>query len=353
MSEYKDFISYSDKFVTTKEKLLQTLNKYGAAVINNVLNVDEVVKFRELYLSELGELTGIKIDDTTTYKKIHDFYPMHSMLIQHFKVGHLKTTWKLRQMNKIVDIFANIYQCKTKDLLVSFDGLSWAMPHEITKRGYYRGNKWLHTDQRGGIKGYPVLKGEVHCIQGLLNLYPVRQGDATTSFLEKSHLLHDEFIGEDLKSDWYKLSDEEIEWYRKKGCKQYNLTGTAGSMFFWYSKTIHQGIEALKKRKESNFRLAIYLCYVPRKGVDKKVIVKKIKAFKELRTTSHWPDRPKLFSKNPRTYGGKLPSITYNPRPVLNNLGLRLIGIKKLKIENFNEFSLVEYDGDKWKLVEK
>ena len=46
---------------------------------------------------------------------------------------------------KIINVFKNIYD--TDDLLVSFDGASFSPPHEITKRGYYKNNNWLHVDQ--------------------------------------------------------------------------------------------------------------------------------------------------------------------------------------------------------------
>ena len=57
-----------------------------------------------------------------------------------------------------------------------------------------------------------------------------------------------------------------------------------------------------------------------------KQLEKRRKAFGELRMTSHWPCNVKLFSKNPRTYGGVLPEITVIEAPTLNQLGKRLVG---------------------------
>ena len=65
---------------------------------------------------------------------------------------------------------------------------------------------------------------------------------------------------------------------------------------------------------------------MPRSLSTKKELLKKQKAFEELRMTSHWPAKVKLFPKNPRTYGGKLPEITIIDRPVVNDLGLKLSG---------------------------
>jgi hypothetical protein len=49
---------------------------------------------------------------------------------------------------------------------------------------------------------------------------------------------------------------------------------------------------------------------MPKKDVSNKILDKRIKAFEEMRTTSHWANKCKLFPKNPQTYGAKLPDIT-------------------------------------------
>ena len=53
---------------------------------------------------------------------------------------------------------------------------------------------------------------------------------------------------------------------------------------------------------------------------------KKQKAFDELRATSHYPCRIKLFPKTPRTYGGTMPIISQIDKPVLSELGNKLAG---------------------------
>jgi len=48
---------------------------------------------------------------------------------------------------------------------------------------------------------------------------------------------------------------------------------------------------------------------VPRSFASKKDLEKRKKIFDEVRMTSHWPNKPKLFSKYPRTYGKPLKNI--------------------------------------------
>lgn len=61
---------------------------------------------------------------------------------------------------------------------------------------------------------------------------------------------------------------------------------------------------------------------------------KKINAWKDLRTTSHWPHKPKLFPLNPHTYGKPLPEIVQISKPQINDLGYRLVGYETKPEEN-------------------
>ena len=65
---------------------------------------------------------------------------------------------------------------------------------------------------------------------------------------------------------------------------------------------------------------------MPRELSTQKLLEKKQKAFQELRTTSHWANKPTLFPKNPRTYGNELPTITKINQPNLTDLGKKLAG---------------------------
>jgi hypothetical protein len=48
---------------------------------------------------------------------------------------------------------------------------------------------------------------------------------------------------------------------------------------------------------------------VPRNFAKKKDLEKRLKIFNELRMTSHWPHKPKLFPKIPQTYGKEIKKI--------------------------------------------
>ena len=85
-----------------------------------------------------------------------------------------------------MNVFSTIWDTPSKDLLVSFDGLSFHLPPEVTRRGYFRNNIWLHTDQS-------YITSEFKCAQGMITLRDCNDGDATLCMREGSHLLHKEF----------------------------------------------------------------------------------------------------------------------------------------------------------------
>ncbi len=316
-----------EKYHTTKENLRQTLEEYGVAIIPNVLDEQEcnhmfngIWDYFE-HISQTWE-TPLDRNDESTFRGFYDLFPMHSMLIQYFSIGHNQASWNVRQNPKIVDIFSHFWNVYPEDLLVSFDALSFNIPPEITNKGWFRKKEWFHSDQS-------FTRNDFECVQSWVTALDVNPGDATLSILESSHKYHshaaEKFKLTD-KGDWYKLNDEEKQFYFDNGCEIKRIKCPKGSLVFWDSRTIHCGVEALKERPISNYRAVIYLCYSPRSKATKKDLKKKIEAFENLRTMNHWPHKPKLFPKSPRTYGKTLPEITIIDPPCLTYLGTRLAG---------------------------
>jgi hypothetical protein len=316
-----------EKYACTTETLKETLEKYGVAIIPSVINKEECVKMRDGMWSSVEHITQhfdvpMKRDDVDSWKSFSQLYPLHSMLLQRHTLSHSQYYWDLRQNTDIVDVFAQLWSVKPEELLVSFDGLSLHLPPEKTGRGWFRNNNWMHTDQS-------MQRHDFECVQSFLTASEIRQGDATLSFLEGSHLYHKR-VGKKFKieekGDWYKFNEKEYNYFIKKGCERKCIKCPAGSLVFWDSRTSHMGQEPLKERKVENERCIVYLCYTPRSRATKANLKKKVKAFEDLRTTSHWAHKPKLFPVNPRTYGATLPKIEPVGKPVLNELGKKLAG---------------------------
>jgi hypothetical protein len=304
---------------TNLNNLNDYLNKNGVAVIPNILTDHECINSRNKIWDEINHVTQnrFNINDLKTWDEFYNFNPLHSMLLHHYSLGHMQPIWDLRQHPKVYQVFEKIWDINVNELIVSFDGLSIHLPPEITNKGYHNTN-WFHTDQSSKKFGK-------HCIQGLINLYPVNDGDATLSILEKSHHLHQSFFIDNQinnLSDWYQLKDNDLDYF--KSCKSTAIKAEIGSMILWDSRTFHQGIQSNINRLNENFRMAIYITMMPRSSItDPKALIKKQKAFKTLRITSHWANSVFLFPKKP-----KLCLYEFNliHQPVLNDIGLRLAG---------------------------
>ena len=175
------------KYVTNKYGVKSMIKKYGVAVIPNVLNSDEcknMVSGMWDYFEHISAnwKSPISRNNKKTWREIYKLFPLHSMLFQDFNCGHSQVVWDLRQKEKIVDIFAKIWDCKRDDLLVSFDGFSFGLPPEYTNRGW-NGKPWYHTDQC-------YFRPEFECIQSWVTGYNVEDGDATLAFMEGSNKYH-------------------------------------------------------------------------------------------------------------------------------------------------------------------
>lgn len=314
------------KYVCDKSNVCDTLQNYGVAIIPNVLNQDECENMNNQtwdFFEHISKnwITPLNRTDEQSWKGIYNLFPSHGMLFQHWKIGHSQACWDIRQNKNVAQVFANIWDCNVEDLVSSFDGQSFSVPHEVTKRGYQRKNYWFHCDQS-------FISSEFKCVQGWVTGYDVNEDDASLAFYEGSHMYHEEFVkqfGITCTKDWYKLNPTEEDFYSQK-CVSRKIKCPKGSLVLWDSRTIHCGSQASKERQNRNFRNVIYVCYQPRHHMTQKQLEKKKKAFNELRMTTHWPCKVTLFPKNPRTYGKQLPYISDITYPSLSEFGYKLAG---------------------------
>ena len=213
-----------EKYVCDAAALRQTLDTYGVAVIPNVLDekeCDEMVKGIWDFFEHItqGWATPIDRNNTDTWGDFYKMYPIHSMLVQYWGVGHTQASWNVRHNINVVKIFAEFWGCSIEELLVSFDGLSFNLPPETTKRGWNKGNTWYHTDQS-------FTTNDFKCVQSFITGLDINDYDATLSVYEGSHRFHgevrDRYNITD-KSDWYKLSKEQDVFYQERGCTIKNI----------------------------------------------------------------------------------------------------------------------------------
>eukprot|EP00300_Choanocystis_sp_HF-7_P008431 c15901_g1_i2.p1 GENE.c15901_g1_i2~~c15901_g1_i2.p1 ORF type:complete len:344 (+),score=59.61 c15901_g1_i2:59-1090(+) len=342
MEEYGDFehATMTLAEVLAKPESLKTLvSTLGYAIVTGILSESELEKARAGMWDCLEYLTQdfqmpIQRGQPQTYGTFHQLLPKRSMLVQHWGIGHHQFAWSVRQHPNVAQVFSTIWDTPPEQLLTSFDAVSVALPPEAqpTQTGFFtsRTRYWMHTDQNWKKKG-------LQCVQGLVNLFPVRPGDSTLRVFEGSHLLHEPFFESHPAAcertgnlDWYKLTDDDLPYF--DACPPRRLWGPAGSMFLWDSRTMHQGIEPLQDRSEENTRAVVYVCQTPRKWATPGDLKKKRHCFEQRRMTSHWPHQIKMFPKKPHTYGkpvGPIKSITsetFSDSELLTSLGKKLAG---------------------------
>merc|ERR1719326_850961 len=229
--------------------------------------------------------------DPKTWKSFYGLCPLHGMMMKHY-CAHSQHIWDLRQNPKIVGLFATLWGVPETDLLVSFDGTSFHLPHEKTNRGYEKEDThWFHVDQS-------YTRNDFECIQSWVTGYDTNEGDATLRCFVKSHLQH-KAVGRKFNlqgtADWEKSTDEMVAFYRSQGCHDVKIVAPKGSMVFWDSRTLHYGWRPPKShvRKEPPIRNVVYICMTPRRLAKKTTLQKRIKYFKDGRMTSHWPHKVK------------------------------------------------------------
>jgi len=277
----------SPKRVKTS-KWQKKLQKHGWARVRNVLSPEEVIRYENEFWDWLKSYNGnIDRHDPKTWTTSN--WPMGTHgLVQHFKFGHSKLAWQIRETPKILEAFAKIWHCSVDDLVVSFDGGKASRPTTRKSEG------WEHMDQ--GYFTKDVNSSGFKCVQGYIALTNCNGG---TQVYTDSHLLHEKF-GKKFKittnKHWYKLNDEEKKWYIDHGCKSETVILKAGDMGLWDSRTIHYAREP-----DDHPRLGVFVSYSPRSQLTKPA--KKIEIFQNRRMTSHWAARPTMFPPYPRDYG--------------------------------------------------
>ena len=139
-----------EKYVCTRDTLKATLDRYGVAVIHNVLSAADCEAMLGGMWDFLEHATSrfpvpIKRGVKATWAGLNKLYPMHSMLIQQWGIGHAQFLWDVRQNANVLANFSEIWGVTPEELLVSFDGASVHMPPETTKSGWFAGSPKLHT----------------------------------------------------------------------------------------------------------------------------------------------------------------------------------------------------------------
>jgi len=306
------------------------LEQHGFLVIEKVLEPREVTATVEGMWSWLLRLCpSLRRDDLQTWKANLPYTMGAKGLMQWYRVGHQQFVWDIRQNPEVYRVFQTLW--KENDLLVSYDGICFQAPPELTgKYSEKYSEPWWHMDQGKKKRGF-------HCVQAFVNLEETTEEDGCFICLPGSHKFHQEFMdifgAEYGNNDWVKLEEKHRAWYLAKGLRPVRVPCPKGGMVLWDSRTVHCNASALRGRKTLRPRIVIYVCMTPRRLIKTADLKKKQKYFHEGRMTSHWPHIIHVFPKIPYPLPEKAKYEEFFRRadeiavlPQLTELGKRLAG---------------------------
>ena len=279
---------YIEKYLldeNTRLSLVRDLTEKGYCIIKNVLTEVEIDNAKKMFYDWK--------DTIPNHDEIHSKIDPHGIYKFH-QVGHQRHAWYLRTRPKVQAMFK--YLWNTNSLISSFDGCCY-----IDKNCKKKDKCWTHTDQSSKYEG--------NCYQGFVSLTDNKE--RTLVVYEGSHLYHKDYFKEkniDTNKNWNLI---DIETLKKMESKKRILEVPAGSLVLWDSRCFHQNQYGKEGSEE---RLVQYVCYFPskHKSNSKKMIEKREKYFRELRTTSHWPCPIKVNGMQPRSYGNSKLTIDYS-----------------------------------------
>tara|TARA_Y100001958_G_C21246279_1_gene576611 strand:+ start:340 stop:1536 length:1197 start_codon:yes stop_codon:yes gene_type:complete len=286
--DYYNSLKENDK--DDLDKIKSDLEKNGFCIIPEVLDKDEIEFCKESFKDWRETIPNH--DEFHKTCNPNNIYKYH-------RVGHTKMAWYIRTRPKIQDIYKKIWN--TDELVVSFDGACYI------KSDVKNNNKlWTHVDQG-------AESSELKCYQGFVSLTDNTQ--KTLRVYEGSHLLHKSYFEEKgiTKTGNWTLIDK--DYLDKIEDKKRVLNVPAGSLVLWDSRCFHQNQIGEDNGED---RLVQYICYLPKSHPKNTEAMKKkrLKYYKEQRTTSHWPCPIKVNGLQPRTFGNDDILIDYDSLPM-------------------------------------
>ncbi|EXJ79491.1 hypothetical protein A1O1_08755 [Capronia coronata CBS 617.96] len=288
----------------------EDLEKFGVAVVPGVLSKERCDYYTNSFFDWLESFPyGFSRDDPSTY--VPEYLPssMKGGMYHGYKCQHEKFVWEARLEPSVIKVFEEIWG--TDKLLVSFDGFNFTLPATAKLLPKEETAPWPHVDQS------PQRKG-LHCVQGIINIAPNGPQDGGLVVMKGSHHHFTEFFKHNEgkradwgSEDWRGFSEEQMEWFKERGCELTKVCAGPGDVILWDSRCVHYNVLP----EGDQLRALFYACYTPAEFATQENLEKKREIFRRKQGTTHWPHdnlwfrdewkRPRLG--NPDTYNRDTP----------------------------------------------
>jgi len=328
-----EILPYSPpKFPEMDHTALEYLQQNGYVVLSGMASPDQIAEAEDIFWASTQDWYK-DVKRTNVHSWTNENWECvantASGVVSNSGSAHLPFMWYVRGLPKIKQAFANIWG--DDDLLVSFDGYGVFRPPEVYGQTK---NSWFHLDQNG------YNKPGLHCVQGLLNLYPSGAEDGGLVVVPCTNIQFDQWFNnqmiESRKGDFIPLAKCPLKQWCGPDVRPLKLCLDPGDFVMWDSRTVHCSHPAriLQSYPHRLRRLVAYICMTPcSKAADLSSLrEKRVEAFNNGTTLNHWPHEFNIHltdrSKKHQRHG-------YNPGQ-LTDFQKELIVGKSGKIEHFN-----------------
>jgi hypothetical protein len=166
-----------------------------------------------------------------------------------------------------------------------------------------------HSDQGFTMRG-------LNCIQGSVALTDQTRADGCFQCWPGSHRYRAEIIegrGEKRgRKNFVILNDWEKDFLRTHGIEAQRVPVNRGDIILWRSDLVHCGAPPIGAR--DNFRAVVYICMLPAAMTPATVYPRKLQAYEQLETGSHWPNEEEWFESDQRRHSAQRPFFQRPPQ---------------------------------------
>jgi len=257
----------------------QLLARDGVVLFRGVASAADLAEAEGKFWSwlertEAGRRVGLKRQAPATHKSSvwKGLGYANTGILASESAGQSEFMWHCRQLPKVAQAFAQVFDVPSSELASSFDGCgAWRnyWLHGGKGSGTITEGNWFHLDQAFHEK--PAFD----TVQGLLNFYPTTEGSGSTVMCLGSHVdFEANCAGKPRKGSFVRLlSDRDKAYCRGKAA---TLMLQPGDLLLWDSRTVHcssgvdpncaSAAEALQGGRERAplARLVAYISMLPR-----------------------------------------------------------------------------------------
>eukprot|EP00005_Dracoamoeba_jomungandri_P009297 CAMPEP_0174273026 /NCGR_PEP_ID=MMETSP0439-20130205/53085_1 /TAXON_ID=0 /ORGANISM="Stereomyxa ramosa, Strain Chinc5" /LENGTH=353 /DNA_ID=CAMNT_0015363915 /DNA_START=17 /DNA_END=1078 /DNA_ORIENTATION=- len=289
------------------------LAENGYVVFKNVASEEELETGRSLAWDFLEGLeAGIDRNDIETWNSGGWPDPFGNGIVCRDSVGQSEFLWFSRGLPSVQKIYSTIWN--TPNLITSFDGFCIHRPYEHNSAWLTKGISGYHFDQNGHTKPDKL------CVQGFLNYYDAMEEDGGLVVVPRSHTIFNSVFKKRPhlanRGDWIVLHKDRSMWEKElpeAGLQPIKVCAKAGDFVVWDSRTMHCNASATSEREVplEGFlpprRLVAYICMTPADRLSKEIKEKRVLAFRQGLTSTHWPEECNIARGRKRSLSSYVP----------------------------------------------